>query len=278
MIYSSRYYHRNDVQLHYIEYPNNGQRILLLHGLTANAHAFSGLMQAGLAEHFQVYSIDFRGRGLSDKVSFHYSIREHGEDVIALLDHLQIERIHLCGHSFGGLMASWLAYHYPERVERVIILDAAPQMNPKAGEMLASALGRLDHRFDSFEAYLETIRHAPYLTFWDEAMLTYYQADVEMAADGSVEPIPNLNDILQVATHVGKEDWKLYFTQIPHNVLLVVALDHYTLGMPLLPDQKAREIVSEMKNARLLEIHGNHQTMLYGEYAERLVQWIFEFL
>lgn len=278
MKYTSHFFERNDVRLHCIEYPNNGPALLLMHGLTANSHAFSGLIQANLADHFHVYSIDFRGRGKSDKVAFHYSIREHGEDVIAFLDHFNIERIHLCGHSFGGLLATWLAYHYPERVDKVVILDAAPEMNPKSAEMLVPALGRLDHRFESFEAYLEVIRQAPYLSFWDEAMLPYYQADVETAPDGTVEPIPNLQDIIQVATHVSKENWSMYFTHIPHQVLLVVALDHYTLGMPLLPEHKARDIVSRMKNARLMEIHGNHQTMLFGKYAAELVQWVALYL
>jgi pimeloyl-ACP methyl ester carboxylesterase len=193
---------------------------------------------------------------------------------MALLDHLGIDKIHVCGHSFGGLMASYLAYHHPERFERIVILDAAPQMNPKAAEMLGPALSRIDTRFTNFETYLETIRQAPYLHFWDPAMEAYYRADVATAADGSVEPISNLSDIIQIATHVSKVHWDTYFTGISHAVLLVVALDEYTLQMPLLPDQKAREIISRMQHATLREMHGNHQTMLFGDHARELVEMI----
>lgn len=276
--YESKIAAVNQINIHYLDFKNEHPSLLLLHGLTANAFAFNGLIQAGLADHFRVISIDFRGRGLSSKVAFHYSIREHAADVMGLLDHLGIDKIHVCGHSFGGLMASYLAYHFPDRFERIVILDAAPQMNPKAAEMLGPALSRIDTRFASFETYLETIRQAPYLHFWDPAMEAYYRADVATAADGSVEPISNLSDIIQIATHVSKEPWDTYFTSITHEVLLVVALDEYTMEMPLLPDQKAREIVSRMQHATLHEMHGNHQTMLFGDHARELVEMICEHL
>ncbi len=268
----------NSIKMHYIEYKNDKPKLLLMHGLTANAHAFEGLIRSGLANHFHVYSIDFRGRGLSTKVAFHYSIKEHAEDVIEMLDHLQIHKIILCGHSFGGLMATYLAYHYPDRITDVIILDAAPQMNPNAAEMLGPALSRIDTRFKNFDVFLEAVKHAPYNTIWDEAMLTYYKSDVATAEDGSVEPISNLSDIIQVATAVSKENWEDYFINMNQRSLLIVALDNYTLDQPLLPSTKAKAIFAQMKHASYLEVDGNHQTMLYGKHADKIVKAICNFI
>lgn len=268
----------NNITLHYIEYKNDKPKLLLLHGLTANAHAFEGLIQSGLSDHFHIYSIDFRGRGLSSKTAFKYSIRNHAEDVIALLDYLHIDKISVCGHSFGGLISSYLAFHFANRISKVIILDAAPKMNPNAGEMLAPALSRIDKRFENFDTYIESVKQAPYLTEWDDAMLVYYRADTAAAEDGSVEPISNLADIVQVATHVSKEDWNLYFTSIEQCCLLVCALDDYTLSQPLLPNHLAYQIVEKMKNVQYVEMHGNHQTMLYGKHAQFLVQAIVDFM
>jgi len=276
--FSNNYFDVNGIKMHYIEYKNDKPKILLMHGLTANAHAFEGLIRAGLTNHFHVFSIDFRGRGLSSKVAFKYSIKNHGEDVIAMLDLLNIESIILCGHSFGGLMASYLAYHYPKRVSEVIILDAAPEMNPNAAQMLGPALSRIDNRFVNFEAYLETVQKAPYNTLWDDAMTVYYKSDVATAEDGSVEPISNLTDIIQIATAVSKENWTLYFTALNQRALLIVALDNYTLNQPLLPCGKAKKIVSQMKHVSYIEVNGNHQTMLYGQYATKLVQSICNFI
>jgi pimeloyl-ACP methyl ester carboxylesterase len=268
----------NGINLHYIEYKNEKPKLLLLHGLTANAHAFEGLIQADLSDHFHIYSIDFRGRGLSDKTPFKYSIRHHAEDIIALLDYLQIDQISVCGHSFGGLVSTYLAYHFAQRISKVIVLDAAPKMNPNAGEMLGPALGRIDKRFENFDVYIESVKQAPYLTEWDEAMLVYYRADTATAEDGSVEPISNLADIVQVATHVAKEDWNLYFTSIEQPCLLVCALDDYTLSQPLLPNHLALQIVAKMKNSQYVEMHGNHQTMLFGKHAKFLVNAIVDFM
>ncbi len=275
--FSERTLSINQIDLHFIEYHNDRPALLLMHGLTANAHAFDGLIQAGLSEKFSIISIDFRGRGLSSKGDLRYTIEEHARDIMGLLDALNIESIILCGHSFGGLLATYLAYHYPERFTKIIILDAAPKMNPKSAEMLGSALSRLDKTFENFEMYINTIKEAPYITFWDDAMLNYYHADVEVASDHSVKPRSNLKDIIEVVIAISKEPWSTYFDNIPHRSLLVNALDSYTLDMPLLPEAMAIETVSSMKNASYASMKGNHQTMLYGEHAKILVEIIGHF-
>src|ERR1700761_9565110 len=89
----------NDINLHYIEYPSDGPTILIMHGLTANAHAFDGLVAAGLSPAFRIISPDLRGRGLSDHPAFRYSIEDHARDIIGLLNHLQLKKVILAGHS-----------------------------------------------------------------------------------------------------------------------------------------------------------------------------------
>ncbi len=268
----------NTIRLHYIEYESYKPQLLLLHGLTANAHCFEGLIQAGLTNHFSIISVDQRGRGLSSQSATTFSIEDHALDIIGLLDLLQIETIIIAGHSFGGLMASYLAFHYPKRFEKVILLDAAPEMNPRTPEMLASTLSRLDKTFLSFETYLDGIKAAPFMTFWDQAMLDYYQADIVTNEDGSVSPRSRLADIIEVAKAVAQQDWKTCFSQMNQSSLLIVALDNYTLGEPLLPVYKAKEIVDQMKACRYAEVDGNHHTMLYGKGAAKIVEEIGRFL
>jgi len=119
--YSSHVVPVNEIELHYIHYKSDAPTLLLMHGLTANAHAFDGLINAGLQESFNILSVDLRGRGLSSKTAFRYSIQDHAEDIIQWLDALQIETISVCGHSFGGLLSTHLAFHYPERFDKLII-------------------------------------------------------------------------------------------------------------------------------------------------------------
>ncbi len=278
-LFSSQVIQVNDIDLHYLHYANESlPKLLLMHGLTANAHAFSGLIQAGLADKFEVISVDLRGRGLSTKPAFAYSIEEHAQDIIGLLDKLNIQDIHLCGHSFGGLLSTHLAYHFPDRVQEVVILDAAPEMNPKVAEMLVPAISRLDIRFDDFDTYIDKVKQAPYIHFWDDAMLHYYQADVATADDGTVEPRSSIADITQIAIASSKEPWSTYFEDMKHRALLINAVEEYTLGQPLLPDFLAKKIVQKMKNGTYLEVGGNHQTMLYGQHADEIVKAIQDFL
>src|SRR5215216_65999 len=115
----------NNIQLHYLDYAGGEPVLVLLPGLTANAHAFDGLIQAGLNNSFRVLALDLRGRGLSDKPAAGYSMQDHAADVISLLDSLGIERVVMCGHSFGGLLTLYLASNYPERISKLVIIDSS---------------------------------------------------------------------------------------------------------------------------------------------------------
>lgn len=66
----------NDFQLHYLDHPGDDPPLVLMPGLTANAHSFDGLIKAGLSSAMRVLALDLRGRGLSDKPDSGYSLAE----------------------------------------------------------------------------------------------------------------------------------------------------------------------------------------------------------
>ncbi len=278
MTYKDHFVTVNDIRLHYIEYAGKGPTILLLHGLTANAHVFAGLIAAGLAEDYHIISLDMRGRGESARPAYRYTVEDHAADIIALLDHLNIDKIILCGHSFGGLLSLFLANTQASRVEKIIVLDAAAEMNPNTLEMLGDALSRLDAKYPSWDKYIETMKSSVYNTFWDPAMLEFYKADVMPTASGGVTPIPSLADMMQVSLGVGSLDWKTIVAGVRQPAILCNGLDIYTLGEPLLPDFKAKETVELMANCKYIGIDGNHQTMLFGPGAMQIVHGIKKFV
>jgi pimeloyl-ACP methyl ester carboxylesterase len=261
----------NGINIHYISYTTKTPNLLCLHGLTANAYAFQGLIEAGLTKHFEVISVDLRGRGKSSQPAFGYSISDHAKDVIALLDQLQIKKISVCGHSFGGLLSTYLAHEYPDRFDNIFILDAGPKMNPKAPQMLMPALARIDKKFASFDEYLNMIKQVPYMHFWDKAMLPYYQADVETYPNGSVECISDIGHIMQISTFVSLEPWQKYFTKLRQPSVLFVGTKPYTLDEALFPVELAHQIHAQMNNSKYIEVDGNHHTMLYKFGAEQIV-------
>lgn len=269
----------NGIRLHYIKYPNEGKpTLLLLHGLTANCRAFEGLVSHGLNNEFNLISVDLRGRGLSTHPIFGYTIKAHAKDIVDLIKHLKLKNVALVGHSYGGLLSSYLCCYHPQYFTKVVFLDAAPEMNPRTSEMLQPALSRLDKVYPSREAYFEALKKAPYMNFWDADMEKYYDADIEVFPDGTVEPRPDLAQILQVALDVGISPIAKFFKGLEQPALLICATENYNLNEPILPGYLAEKTVNNMKNADVEYVKGNHHTMVYGEFAKEVVSMIEKFM
>ena len=73
----SKFAQVNRIRLHYLEYPGGQPTLIFLPGLTANAHSVIGLVNAGLSPRFRLLSLDFRGRGLSDKPATGYRMTHY---------------------------------------------------------------------------------------------------------------------------------------------------------------------------------------------------------
>ncbi len=277
MIPTDHFVSVNNINLHYIAYPDNGPAMLLMHGLTANAHAFGGLVNAGLADNFHLYSVDLRGRGQSDHPAFHYSIKDHADDIIALLNSLGLKEVILCGHSYGGLLAIYLAANYPKRVSKIIILDAAARMNGRAAELLGYRLSTLDKVYSGWDDYIAEVKAAPYNTFWEDAMEEYYHADVRPAAKGGITPSANLSNIIEASVGLAQISWPSEIEKTQQPALLINAPEEYNLGEPLLPDDYARETAEALPNGQYMRVEGNHQTMLYGKGARQIVKAVKNF-
>lgn len=109
----------NGINLYY-ELHGRGPLVVLIPGLGYDGWMYSRMIP-GLAEQFQVISIDNRGSGLSDKPAGPYTAQMLAADVIGLLDELGAAKAHIVGHSMGGFIAQALAIDYPERVDRLVL-------------------------------------------------------------------------------------------------------------------------------------------------------------
>ncbi len=276
-----RYAEVNGIKLHYLDYPGEGEPLLLMPGLTANARSFDGLVAAGLVPALRFLAMDLRGRGLSDKPDTGYSLRAHAEDVIGLLDHLQLDQVVLGGHSFGGLMGFYLAAHYPQRVKRLVVIDAAARMHPQTRQLIQPAIDRLGKPVPSWERYLETIKLMPcFDQWWDPQIESYFHADVEERADGSVISRSRPEAIVEAVENVLAEPWEEKLSRIEQPTLLINATGAYGLAgsPPLLPRTEAEESVAMLPQGRYLEVPGNHITMLYGEGARVMAKEMVKFV
>ncbi|MEV5528543.1 alpha/beta fold hydrolase [Streptomyces prunicolor] len=105
---------------------DGGVPLVFLHGWTANRHRWDDQF-AHFAGGRRVIRLDLRGHGESTGAGAR-TVDELAVDVVALLDHLEVDRFVAVGHSMGGMIAQTLVLDHPERVERVVLVDSISRM------------------------------------------------------------------------------------------------------------------------------------------------------
>lgn len=86
-----------------------------------------------LSHHFNILRYDTRGHGQSSVPEGLYTIDQLGNDIIALLDHLGLEKVYFCGLSMGGQTGQWLGIHHPQRFEKIILANTAAKIGTAEG-------------------------------------------------------------------------------------------------------------------------------------------------
>ncbi|MGH7984419.1 MAG: alpha/beta fold hydrolase [Candidatus Udaeobacter sp.] len=158
-------------KIHYVEAgnPENHSGLILIHGLADDARIWDSVVPA-LSARFRVIALDQIGFGRSDKPLLNYRVSTFVDFLDGFMTELKIERASLIGNSLGGWVAAAFALAHPERIERLVLSDAAgyaalaKTLDPRALRAL-----RLASR--------EDIRYLGPLTFHDKR---FYQ-DVDLA-------------------------------------------------------------------------------------------------
>src|SRR5215210_5945549 len=101
----------------------SGPAIVLVHGITSTSATWERVLPA-LAKRFTVIAPDLLGHGGTAKPRGDYSLGAYASGVRDLLVTLGHERATFVGHSLGGGVAMQLAYQFPERCERLILVDS----------------------------------------------------------------------------------------------------------------------------------------------------------
>jgi len=113
----------NGIKLHYLQV-GSGTPLIMIHGLTGNLAVWHFTVIPALRDAYRITTFDLRGHGRSDMPPTGYTTREMAEDLLGLMDALDIPRANLIGHSLGADVALHFALLYPERVERIVAIEA----------------------------------------------------------------------------------------------------------------------------------------------------------
>ncbi|MGI9483537.1 MAG: alpha/beta fold hydrolase [Hyphomicrobiales bacterium] len=109
----------------YYETHGSGPPVLIVSGLGGRPGFWQPLL-GELTKDFTIILHDHRGTGSSSKPHFTYSVEQMAADVAALLDHLNIEKAGLVGHSTGGAIGQVMAIDHPHRLSALMIASSWP--------------------------------------------------------------------------------------------------------------------------------------------------------
>jgi 2-hydroxy-6-oxonona-2,4-dienedioate hydrolase len=115
-------------KIRYVE-AGSGPTVILLHGLGGSSDSWTFNL-GPLAEQFHVIVPDQIGFGKSDKPVINYRVRTYVDFLDEFCRQLKIERATLVGHSMGGWIAAAFTIAFPEKIERLVMVDAAGYAPP----------------------------------------------------------------------------------------------------------------------------------------------------
>lgn len=143
------------------DWGGDGLPVLLLHGMSGNAHWFDGVAP-GLAG-LRPIALDLRGhgesgwaRGVSD-----YEIEAFAEDVAAARGALRLDRLAIAAHSFGARVALEYAARRPQGLDRLAVIDFLCEVQPGQLDRFARFRTRMQPVYASEDAILDRFRFQP---------------------------------------------------------------------------------------------------------------------
>lgn len=139
-------------KLFYKKYGSDGPFVIIVHGLFGmldNWHTIAQKMQ----DQFQIIAVDQRNHGHSPHLeSMTYD--DMAVDLAELMHDLGIEKAHLVGHSMGGKTVMQFANLYPQKIEKLVVVDIAPKAYPNGHAIYFKAL------FEIIETTIESRKQA----------------------------------------------------------------------------------------------------------------------
>ena len=148
----------NGMNFHYLDWGNEGAPVLLLlHGLRGHAHAWDDV-SARFCGNYRVLALDQRGRGETDWAPRgDYSTDAFVADLEEFCYTLGLEKFVLVGHSMGGRNSMAFAGRNPDMLEKLVIVDIGPDIDPVGSARITRELVDIPEEFDSFEAALQHV-------------------------------------------------------------------------------------------------------------------------
>jgi 3-oxoadipate enol-lactonase len=120
----------NGVDLFYeFHGPEDGELLILNNGVFMNTTSWA-FQLPDLARRYRVITYDMRGQGQSEHPQGMYTLEQHGDDLVALMDALALDKAHMVGTSYGGELNLVMGIHHPERCQSLTIIASVSHSDP----------------------------------------------------------------------------------------------------------------------------------------------------
>ncbi|MDR2084699.1 MAG: alpha/beta hydrolase [Bacteroidales bacterium] len=163
-----------NVNFNYVEGPDNGPALLLLHAQHMDWYSYSRVLPT-LSKSFHVFAIDYHGHGktVSDIESIK-NVNKIGKDLTDFIKIVIKEPIYLSGNSSGGILAAWLASTEPELVKSVVLEDPALLSSeyPRVLETIA------DKSFAICSKFIEEGDSSNFLIYWIDSCKDFFKRQI----------------------------------------------------------------------------------------------------
>ena len=240
---------------------DSGHVVIGIPGLSANLRSFDVIFAALDGARYRMVAFDPRGRGRSDKTpTGTYGWPSHARDVIEIADQLGARTFDVIGWSMGAWIGMVVAKMEPERVRKLVLIDAAGLPDESAKVPVYAGLERLSTVFPSRDAFLSLASQMPHYQPWEpwRRLFDYELVDVDGGATFRTQKAGPMED---EQYRLGQDPYDLW-SAVTMRVLLVRAAQEIppNFGYILTKDDYAR-FLREVPAARGIEIAANHYTV-----------------
>jgi esterase len=227
----------NNRKVHIQELNKEGREtVLLIHGMFSNLSVYYFNIATILARHFHVVMYDLKSHGMSERVSHGYDLNSMTDDVLNLLNSLKLSSVYIAGYSFGGLIALKMAVRYPDKVKKLVLIEAPDPDDDKTRDIID------DYNKEFLEHYVENFTDTTKVKMGKRQMERNHQMYEYLFHETTIK-----SDMLAERDFFKAEE----LDNVSKEILLI-----YGTGSNCL--DAGKQLKKRLKRSKLLELNGDH--------------------
>lgn len=245
----SRFLEVDGVRTRYVDMGDAEQVIIFIHGFSSSLYSWQACLEP-ISRQYRVVALDLKGFGFSGKPESNYTNDEYVDFVVHFMDALGVERATLCGNSMGGGIAWRTALKYPDRVNKLILVDASGYASTRSGTPFIMKLGRLPGMEKLFSLFTTRgrIRSSLESAYYDDERVT------EKTVDAYYYPMRTPGALYAVFARMRHsrseaEEWQARISEVAVPTCIV-----WGVNDTWIPVEDARRFHSDIENSQLVII------------------------